>query len=197
MRSAKSAGRRAADGGKMKAQRLEVLKNILNQERANALARIRELRRNQRDETAGSPGDEMAIARSMPDVETNASLVERAEERLRAIDDAFARLSRGRYGICEQCENEIAVERLKVLPFAIYCVDCQQERSDQRATRASSSDDQWRRWRIHEEPEETTEDSNNMTDPEELLTIHDASPFEPEEGELEQVPSAPPARRRG
>src|SRR5579872_1254072 len=105
----------------MKANRLEVLKNILNQERANALARIRELRRNQGEDTVGSPGDEMDVARSLTDVETNASLVERAEERLRAIDDAFVRLTRGRYGICEQCENEIAVERLKVLPFAIYC----------------------------------------------------------------------------
>jgi DnaK suppressor protein len=181
----------------MKAHRLEVLKNMLTQERTNALARIRELRRNQGDDTAGSPGDEMDIARSLTDVETNASLVERAEERLKAIDDALLRLSRGRYGICEQCENEIAVERLKVLPFAIYCVDCQQERSDQRATRASSNDEPWRRWRIHEEPEEGSEDSNTVTDPEELLTIHDASPFEAEEGELEHEPSAPPTRRRG
>ncbi len=89
------------------------------------------------------------------------------------------------------------MERLKVLPFAIYCVDCQQERSDQRASRGSSSDEPWRRWRIHEEPEEASEDSSTITDPEELLTIHDASPFEAEEGEMEQVPSAPPSRRRG
>ncbi len=181
----------------MKAHRLDVLKNILNQERANALTRIRELRRSQRDDTASSPGDEMDVARSLTDVETNASLIERAEERLKAIDDAFGRLSRNRYGICEQCENEIAVERLKVLPFAIYCVDCQQERSDQRHTRGGANDEPWRRWRMHEEPDDGSEDSNGVTDPEELLTIHDASPFEAEEGELEQMPSAPPARRRG
>ncbi len=181
----------------MKAQRLEVLKNILNQERTNALARLRELRRNQGDDVGGSPGDEMDVARSLTDVETNASLIERAEERLKSIEDAVGRLSRGRYGICEQCENEIAVERLKVLPFAVYCVDCQQERSQQRATRASSNDEPWRRWRIHDEVEENAEDSNGVTDPEELLTIHDASPFEAEEGELEQAPSAAPTRRRG
>jgi DnaK suppressor protein len=180
----------------MKANRLEVLKNILTQERTSALARIRELRRNQGDDDASSPGDEMDVARSLTDVETNASLIERAEERLKSIDDAFARLGRGRYGICEQCENEIAVERLKVLPFATYCVDCQQERTQQRATRAPVSDDAWRRWRIHEEPDEAAEDSNGVTDPEELLTIHDASPFEAEEGELEQ-PTAAPSRRRG
>ena len=180
----------------MKAHRLEVLKNILTQERTNALSRIRDLRRNQGDDATMSPGDEMDVARSLTDVETNASLIERAEERLKSIDDAFGRLTRGRYGICEQCENEIAVERLKVLPFATYCVDCQQERTQRGSTRAGGNDEPWRRWRIHEEPEEGVEDSA-VTDPEELLTIHDASPFEAEEGELEQMPSAPPTRRRG
>jgi len=181
----------------MKGPRLEILRDILTQERTNALTRIRGLRRSQRDEAAGSPGDEMDVARSLTDVETNASLVERAEERLKAIDDAILRLDRGRYGICEQCENDIAVERLKVLPFAIYCVDCQQERSQQRAGRSSASDEAWRRWRVHEEPDESSEDSNGVTEPEELLTIHDAAPFEPEEGELDQIPSATPSRRRG
>jgi len=181
----------------MEARRLEVLKDILTKERTNALARIRELRRNQGVESASSPGDEMDVARSLTDVETNASLIERAEERLRSIEDAFIRLNRGRYGICEQCENDIAVERLKVLPFAIYCVDCQQERSQQRSGRASTNDEPWRRWRMHEEPDEAADDSNSVTDPEELLTIHDATAFEPEEGELEQLQSSTPARRRG
>src|SRR5579864_7451880 len=98
----------------MEAPRLEVLRDMLTQERANALARIRELHRSQGDDAASSPGDEMDVARSLTDVETNASLVERAEEQLKAIEDALSRLNRGRYGICEQCENEIAVERLKV-----------------------------------------------------------------------------------
>jgi DnaK suppressor protein len=181
----------------MEPPRLEILAGLLTQERTNALARIRELRRNQGDDTAGSPGDEMDIARSLTDVETNASLIERAEDRLKAIDDAIVRLNRGRYGICEQCENDIAVERLKVLPFVIYCVDCQQERAPHRAARSAASDEPWRRWRIPEESDESSEDGNGVTEPEELLTVHDATPFEPEEGELEQIPSSTPARRRG
>ena len=79
------------------------------------------------------------------------------------------------------------MERLKVLPFAIYCVDCQQERSQQRTGRSSASDEAWRRWRVHDEPDESSEDSNGVIEPEELLTIHDAAPFEPEEGELDQI----------
>lgn len=181
----------------MEAPRLQILKDILTQERTNALARIRDLRRSRETDSVGSQGDEMDIARSLTEVETNASLIERAEERLKAIDDAIIRLNRGRYGICEQCENDIAVERLKVLPFAIYCVDCQQERAPQRTGRNIASDETWRRWRVHEESEESAEDSNGVTEPEELLTIHDATPFDPDEGELEQMPSASSARRRG
>jgi DnaK suppressor protein len=181
----------------MEARRLQALKGILTQERTNALARIRELRRSQGDDAASSPGDEMDVARSLTDVETNASLIERAEERLKAIEDALSRLNRGRYGICEQCDNEIAVERLKVLPFATYCVDCQQERGQQRTARSTASDEPWRRWRIHEEPDESAEDSNNVTDPEEMLTIHDTTAFEPGEGELEELQSSTPVRRRG
>src|SRR5260370_13864143 len=133
----------------MQAPRLEVLRDILTQERTNALARIRELHRSQGDNAASSPGDEMDVARSLTDVETNASLGERAEERLKAIEDALSRLNGGRYGICEQSENEIAGEPLKVLPFAIYCVDCQQERSPQRSGRSAASAGPWRRWRMH------------------------------------------------
>jgi RNA polymerase-binding transcription factor len=181
----------------METPRLEVLKNILTQERNNALARIRELRRGQGDDATPSTGDEMDIARSLTDVETHASLVERSEERLRAIDDAIGRLNRGRYGICEHCDNEIAVERLKVLPFAQFCVDCQQERSQERTGRSTASDEPWRRWRIPEDADESSEEANNLTEPEEMLTIHDATPFGPEEGELEQLPSAAPTRRRG
>jgi DnaK suppressor protein len=181
----------------MEAPRLEVLRDMLTQERANALTRIRELHRSQGDDAASSPGDEMDVARSLTDVETNASLVERAEEQLKAIEDALSRLNRGRYGICEQCENEIAVERLKVLPFATYCVDCQQERSPQRTGRSAASDEPWRRWRLHEDPDESAGDSESVTDPEEILTIHETTSFEPEEGELEQLQSSEPARRRG
>ena len=181
----------------MEAPRIEALKEILTQERANALTRIRELRRSQGDDTTQSPGDEMDVARSLTDVETRASLIERAEERVQAIDDAFLRLTRGRYGICEQCENEIALERLKVLPFASYCVDCQQERSDSRSRRSGAGDEAFRRWRAPEDVEETLEDQNNVTDPEEILTIHDQSPLEPEDVDFEPESSPSPTRRRG
>ena len=43
------------------------------------------------------------------------------------IDAALEKLQEGTYGICEDCGGKINEERLKVLPFAIYCKDCQEK----------------------------------------------------------------------
>lgn len=49
-------------------------------------------------------------------------------ERLREVEDALDRLEEGTYGICEDCGVSINLERLKVLPFTTYCVQCQEKR---------------------------------------------------------------------
>lgn len=49
-------------------------------------------------------------------------------ENLLKIDEALRKLNEGTYGRCEDCGEEISEERLKVLPFAIYCRDCQEKR---------------------------------------------------------------------
>jgi DnaK suppressor protein len=49
-------------------------------------------------------------------------------ETLLKVDEALRKIEEGTYGRCEDCGEDISVERLKVLPFAIYCVDCQEKR---------------------------------------------------------------------
>jgi len=49
-------------------------------------------------------------------------------ENLVKIDEALRKLNEGTYGICEDCGDDISEERLKILPFAIYCIDCQEKR---------------------------------------------------------------------
>ncbi len=52
-------------------------------------------------------------------------------ESIRKIDLALKRLDEGNYGLCEECAEEISVERLKVIPFALLCRDCQETREHQ------------------------------------------------------------------
>jgi DnaK suppressor protein len=49
-------------------------------------------------------------------------------ENLLKIDEALRKLAEGTYGKCEDCGEEISEKRLKVIPFAIYCIDCKEKR---------------------------------------------------------------------
>lgn len=46
------------------------------------------------------------------------------------VDEALRKLADGTYGTCEDCDAPISAERLKVMPFAICCRDCQEAREE-------------------------------------------------------------------
>ncbi|MBI5197299.1 MAG: TraR/DksA C4-type zinc finger protein [Nitrospirae bacterium] len=62
--------------------------------------------------------------------ETGISLLDMRTDVLGKIDRAIAKLDEGTYGICEDCGAEIHENRLKVVPFAIYCIDCKTKREE-------------------------------------------------------------------
>jgi DnaK suppressor protein len=43
------------------------------------------------------------------------------------VEEALLRIENHTYGKCLNCEKEIPLKRLQVLPFTKYCVECQQE----------------------------------------------------------------------
>ena len=77
-------------------------------------------------ESSGNGGDEIDLASTRIDHETRLHAMETLRGRLREIDDAIARLSRGEYGICEATGEEIPRARLKANPLARYTVEHQQ-----------------------------------------------------------------------
>ena len=52
---------------------------------------------------------------------------------LRQIQEALDRLQLGDYGICLSCDQPIPLKRLQDLPWAKYCVPCQEKISDDSA----------------------------------------------------------------
>ena len=87
----------------------------------------------------GADGDLSSYSFHMADQGTDAMEREKAflfaskEGRfLWHIDDALRRLYRSpeTFGICQQCGNPIAFERLDALPHARYCIDCKQREED-------------------------------------------------------------------
>src|SRR5713226_2741025 len=45
---------------------------------------------------------------------------------LRLVEEALDRITTGDYGVCLACEKPIPPKRLQALPWAKYCVTCQQ-----------------------------------------------------------------------
>lgn len=51
-----------------------------------------------------------------------------AEQRIiYEIDEALKRIEDGSYGICFSCDKAILKKRLKAVPYAKHCIDCQQK----------------------------------------------------------------------
>lgn len=57
---------------------------------------------------------------------TNSSISKRQSEQLFLIFKSLKKIEDNCYGICEMCDNNIFIERLKVKPFAEYCVSCKE-----------------------------------------------------------------------
>jgi DnaK suppressor protein len=56
------------------------------------------------------------------------ALIQMKSETLNKINEALRRLDEGTYGNCFECGDEIAEARLRALPFAVRCKDCEEAR---------------------------------------------------------------------
>jgi DnaK suppressor protein len=57
-------------------------------------------------------------------------LLDRESTLVRRLRSAIERINNGSYGICLECEEEIAPKRLKAIPWAEFCIDCQDRAED-------------------------------------------------------------------
>lgn len=62
------------------------------------------------------------------DAEIGFALIQMKSETLDGVNTALRRISEGTYGTCFACGEEIAEPRLRALPFAVRCKDCEESR---------------------------------------------------------------------
>jgi RNA polymerase-binding transcription factor len=101
---------------------IEFFRTLLNQ-------RVNELRTE-----AGKTVDDMDEDENFPDpsdratMESNRNSVLRIRDRERKlifkIQEALQRLDDGEFGICEECGEDISIERLKARPVTTLCIEC-------------------------------------------------------------------------
>jgi DnaK suppressor protein len=69
-------------------------------------------------------GDWIDQSSQESDLHVRLALKQTDSKLLRAIDEAIHRIDQGTYGICMECENEIAPARLEAVPWTRVCIDC-------------------------------------------------------------------------
>jgi DnaK suppressor protein len=70
------------------------------------------------------PSDE---AQSALDRELTICALDRKSRLLTAIRVALQRIDEGTYGLCLACEGDISIKRLSAIPWATFCIRCQEE----------------------------------------------------------------------
>ncbi len=108
------------------AGRADALTEVLQDRRRCVQDELDSLFRRLREEDRPETGDEGDWAVYGFDRELGSSRLDQLTQMLRQIDDALDRHAAGRYRRCVACDAEIPVARLRSLPFALYCRDCQE-----------------------------------------------------------------------
>ena len=136
-------------------EKMDEMKAILLKMKEETLQEINKSLKSGTDTTTGEPsGDIYDQASSERDRELGLLLGDREREKLRNIDEALLKIEEGEYGICEECEEEIPLGRLKVVPFAHYCVKCKADIEKQQAqTKRFEEDRVYREIALGEEEE--------------------------------------------
>ncbi|MFQ5672032.1 MAG: TraR/DksA family transcriptional regulator [Nitrospinales bacterium] len=60
-------------------------------------------------------------------------------ETFKLVDEALEKIENGGYGICRKCDQAIPEARLNIVPFAQYCVECQNVIEKERAAEKNPS----------------------------------------------------------
>src|SRR5687767_1018647 len=125
--------------------RYNELKKMLEDRRRELMSevqgRMRDVRDTDKDREVLDQGESSEVD-IQEDIEF--ALIQMKSETLNKIDAALRRLDEGTYGDCFECGEEIANARLRALPFAVRCKDCEEaretaEQRERAAQRRSSS----------------------------------------------------------
>jgi DnaK suppressor protein len=123
----------AAGRDRMERSRYAELKQMLDARRREIHAEVQGKMRGVREEGVwGGKLNEVldAVESSEADIQEDIefALIQMKSETLNKINDALVRLEHGNYGDCFDCGEEIAEKRLRALPFAVRCKDCEEAR---------------------------------------------------------------------
>jgi DnaK suppressor protein len=113
--------------------RYDELRKILEDRQRDILSEVQGRIRGVRAEGSEKPHEVMDPGEtSEVDIQEDIefALIQMKAETLNKINEALSRLEEGTYGHCFECGDEIAQARLRALPFAVRCKDCEEAREN-------------------------------------------------------------------
>ena len=93
------------------------------------------------DARASSVNDSNEVPDAPTESEIDLALTQLRAEMLHRIAAALSRLDEGHYGRCTECGGDIPGPRLKAMPFAIRCRNCESAREEAERLRSAVSRD--------------------------------------------------------
>ncbi len=106
---------------------LKKFKTLLNEKRDEIVKRAKQtLEEDMALDTADLP-DEMDLASSEYLQSFTFRLRGREKGLLDKIDKALVKIEEGTFGVCDSCNEEIAVKRLEARPETNLCINCKEE----------------------------------------------------------------------
>ena len=116
---------------RMSRSRYTELRKMLEDRRREIQAEVQgKMRGVREDATSTEVLDAVESAENDIQEDIEFALVQMKSETLNKITDALARLEHGTYGYCFDCGEEIGEKRLRALPFAVRCKDCEEHREN-------------------------------------------------------------------
>ena len=119
---------------KIRTGRYSELKRILEGRRLEIISEVKDKMRDVRSEGALVPrqGVRDEVESSEADIQDDIefALLQMKTETLNKVGEALLGLDVGTYGYCDECGEEISEQRLRALPFAVRCKNCEEARED-------------------------------------------------------------------
>ncbi len=119
---------------------LRAFERLLQRRRAILMGNVRRLEDEACRKGSDAAGDLSTIPLHPADLATDTQqqdmsllFMQNENVRLQDIEEALERIKEDRFGLCEECEQEIALERLRAIPYAPLCVDCKRRQEEEAA----------------------------------------------------------------
>ena len=111
----------------MTIQEKKILKNIMTQEIDALTLELQNIEKSLKPIKKDCSLDSIDHKMLKQDQNVNIQRFEEAKKRLNRLKYALLRVDTEEYGVCKECEEDIALERLKLIPESQYCVSCMNE----------------------------------------------------------------------